>query len=526
MNLFKKKNKEEEILFGSEKKYKKARTNKKDTVSGAELKKRLKYGSLSVVFTALVVAAIVVCNILVESIAAKFPETSIDTTDKQYFELSQESKDYLKTLEEYEIEITFIGDKYELMGYSHYNKIITLAEKYVQYTPHLKVSFVDIDKDPTYTSKYDIVDYATGDVVVSCGNRFRQLGQDDFIYKKEDESTGSSMYDESTTTDDITDYSLTAEYALSTAIKVVTASDNPQAVVLEGHGEQMPEKLTSLLQSNGYTVEIQTNLFDEIKKDARLLVIAAPTKDYTEDELKKLDEFLYNGGKYGKNVMYIADYTQPKLPNIEAFLADWGFIISDGVVYESDDSLALAGNPQLTPLRFIDTSITLNSALAKVTAYGYYGRPTKLASVLDANMENKIILQHTETSKVGTASKDGFKKGEGESYPYICMSRTTLSKYSENIEVMESSLLYVNSLGYFHNDLFSTSYANADIAIAAIDSTLGRDNELLLPSKSLTSAALGITYEAANIIGAIAAVVIPVLLLLVCLVVCIRRRFL
>lgn len=521
MNLFKKKN--EEATEPSEKKFKKIRINKKEGISGEEVKKRLKYGSLSIVFTALVVAVLIVCNILVETIAAKIPQTVIDTTDKQYFELSDESKEYIQTLDDYKIDITFIGDEYELMSATHYNKIITLAKKYTMYQRNIKVDFVDVDKDPTFSAKYDVVDLAKGDVIVACGNRFRQLCESDFIYQKEEE-TGTDYEDDTAT--DISDYSLTAEYAFSTAIKVVTASDNPQAVYLTGHGEQMPEKLTGLLNSNGYTVEEHKSLLTDIKEDAKLAIIAAPSKDYTEEELKTLDEFLYNGGKYGKNVMYIADYTQPKLPNIEAFLADWGFIVEDGVVYESDDSLALAGNPQLTPLRFIDTSITLNAALKEVTAYGYYGRPTKIANVLDVSMENSVILQHTDTSKVGTASDEGFKKGEGESYPYVCMSRTTISKYSQDIEILESSVLYVNSIGFFHNDLFSASYANADIAIAAIDSTLGRDNELLLPSKSLTSAALGITYDAANVIGAIAAVVIPVLLLLTCLVICIRRRFL
>ena len=528
MSLFKKKNNDEENLLvaETEKKSKKILTNKKDGTSVAEFKKRLKYGSLSMAFTVIVVAVLIVCNILVEVIAAKIPQTSIDTTDKQYFELSQESKDYLKTLEDYEIEITFIGDKYELLSATHYNKIINLAENYVHYTPHLKVNFVDTDKDPTFSTKYDVVDLAKGDVIVSCGNRFRQLIESDFIYTKKDEDDGSTIYDDGSDETQVSDYSLTAEYALSTAIMVVTASDNPQAVYITGHGEQMPEKLTSLLENNGYGVEEHTNLLNDIKEDAKLAIIAAPSKDYTEEELKKLDAFLYNEGKYGKNIMYIADYTQPKLPNIEAFLADWGFIVEEGVVYESDDSLALAGNPQLTPLRFIDTSITLNAALKEVTAYGYYGRPTKIADVLDVSMENSIILQHTESSKVGTANDEGFKKGEGDSFPYACLSRTTISKYSENIDILQSSVLYVNSLGYFHNDLFSASYANADIAIAAIDSTLGRDNELLLPSKSLTSAALGITYDAANVVGVIVAVVIPVLLLIVCLVICIRRRLL
>ena len=64
--MFKKKN--EEVGETSEKKINKVRTNKNKGLSGEELKKRLKYGSLSMVFTVLVVAALLVCNIIVETI--------------------------------------------------------------------------------------------------------------------------------------------------------------------------------------------------------------------------------------------------------------------------------------------------------------------------------------------------------------------------------------------------------------------------------------------------------------------------
>lgn len=515
MNLFKKKNTEEQVASPSE---------KKNKLFSAELKRKLKYGSLSVVFTALVIAAVIVCNILVDLIASKIPETSIDTTDKQYYELSEESIDYLKTLKDYEIDITFIGEQTVLLSNDYYNKIVTLAEKYEVYAPKLNVSYVDVDKNPAFAAKYDDIDLAVGDAIVSCGERYRQLTENDFIYIKEDESNQDEYYGEETT--DEKNYSLNAEYALSTAIMVVTASDNPKATIITGHGEQMPEKLTLLLENNGYTVSSQS-IINDLDYNSNLIVIAAPSKDYSEADLKKLDDFLFNDGKYGKNIMYIADYTQPVLPNIEAFLGDWGFLISEGVVYESDDSLSFAGNPELTPLRFIDSELTLNAALSEISSYGEYGKPAKIASKLDGKMENSIILQHTETAKVGTATAEGFNKGEGEGYPYVAMSRTTLSKYSEDVTVLQSSVLFVNSLGFFEGDLFERAYfANSDITIAAVDSMLGRDNELLLPMKSLTSAALGITYEQANIIGCITAVVIPALLLIVCLVICIRRRFL
>ncbi len=530
MSLFKKdkntENKDIENISSSKKaeeKFKKEKTEKKTGISSKEIKKRLKYGSLSVVFTVIVIVAVILCNILIELVADKIPAATIDTTDKQYYALSDESIDYLKTLDEYEIKITFIGSKTQLFSDEYYNKITTLAEKYKQYTKNLSINYVDIDKNPGFAADYDNIELSLGDAIVECGERYKQLSVSDFIYTEtEDESSTMSEGME----EEVTDYSLTAEYALSTAIMVVTASDKPVATVITGNGEKMPEKLTKLLENNGYTVNSQT-LLKEIDKDSNILVIAAPTKDYSEADLKKLDEFLFNGGKYGKNVMYIADYSQPVLPNMETFLEDWGFVVSEGVVYESDDSLAYANNPALNRLDFIDASLTLGSALADISSFGYYGRPTKIASVLEANMENSIILQHTDTSMVGKATTEGFDKTKNEAYPYVAMGCTTLSKYSQDIDVLQSSVLYVNSLGFFEDELFEKAYSgNPDITIAAIDSTLGRDNTLLLPSKSLTAAALGITYETANIIGFIATVVVPVALLVVCLVVYIRRRFL
>ncbi|MEE1280316.1 MAG: Gldg family protein [Oscillospiraceae bacterium] len=506
-----------------EEKFKKERVSKKTGLTGAELKKRLKYGSLSVVFTAIVIAAVIICNIVIELVAARIPTASIDTTDKQYYELSEQSIDYLKTLEKYEIEIIFIGEKTDLVSDEYYYKVITLAEKYKMYTPHLKISYVDIDKNPGFAADYDNIELALGDALVVCGERYRQLSTSDFIYTQQDESTSGSTSENGNSE---VNYSLTAEYALSTAIMVVTASDDPVATVITGHGEQMPEKLTNLLENNGYAVNSQS-ILKELDYNSNLLVIAAPTKDYSEGDLKKLDEFLYNGGKYGKNVMYIADYTQPVLPNVEAFLHDWGIVVSEGVVYESDESIAYASNPALNHLDFIDAELTLGFAMSEVSAYGYYGRPTTIAKVLDTYMENSIILQHTETSKVGKATENGFDKGDGEAYPYVAMARTTYSRYSQDLDVLESNLLYVNSLGFFEDEQFEKAYsANPDITIAAVDSTLGRGNTLAIPSKSLTAAALGITYNMANTIGIIATVVVPVLLLILCIVVYIRRRFL
>ena len=518
-------NQDNEAADSSEKKAEKFKKEAKSGKVGAtrgERLRHLKYGSLSVVFTVVVIAVIVLCNVLVSFAAEKFPALSFDTSANQYYELTDESIEFLDTLDDYSIKVRFIGSKSTLMSDDYYSKITTLAEKYEQYTPDLTVSYVDIDKNPGFAADYDDAQLTTGDALVVCGDRYRQLTSGDFLYSsKEDQEAAQN----SGGTEEV-EYSLNAEYALTTAIMVVTASDNPQATVVTGHGEKELPKLVKLLENNGFTVSSQ-NIIKEFADDSNLLIIAAPTKDYSESELKKLDDFMYNNGKYGKNIFYIADYSQPVLPNLEAFLYDWGIILEEGVVYESDDSVAIASRPYLTRLSFIDPNLTLSSALADVTAYGYYGRPAKIADVLDVSMTNEITLQHTETSKVGKATEDGFEKGDGEAYPYVAMARTTIEKTDADYTAMQSSLIFANSLGFFEDELFEKAYsANPDVTIAVVDAVLGRGNNLLIPIKSLSAATLGITYETANIIGAVAAIVIPVLLLVACLFVYIRRRFL
>ena len=516
-------NQDTEAADSSEKKaekFKKEKESGKVGASRAERLRQLKYGSLSVVFTVIVIAAIVLCNVLITFAAEKFPALSIDTSANQYYELSDESIEYLGTLDDYSIKVIFIGSKSTLISDKYYNKVITLAEKYEQYAKDITVSYVDIDKNPGFAADYDDAELTVGDALVVCGNRYRQLTSGDFLYASEEDQQAAQEYETEV------EYSLNAEYALTTAIMVVTASDEPQATVITGHGEKELPKLTTLLENNGFTVGTQS-IIKEFPAESNMLIIAAPTKDYSEEDLKKLDDFMYNEGKYGKNIFYIADYSQPVLPNLEAFLYDWGIILEEGVVYESDDSVAIASRPYLNRLSFIDPNLTLSSALAEVTAYGYYGRPAKIASSLDVSMKNEITLQHSETSKVGKSTEDGFVKGDGEAYPYVAMARTTLEKTSTDYTAMESSLIFANSAGFFEGELFERAYsANSDVTMAVVDAVLGRGNNLLLPVKSLSAASLGITYETANVIGAIATIVIPVALLVACLFVYIRRRFL
>jgi hypothetical protein len=111
------------------------------------------------------------------------------------------------------------------------------------------------------------------------------------------------------------------------------------------------------------------------------------------------------------------------------------------------------------------------------------------------------------------------------------MSYTSLETYSSDFSIVASNVLFADSLGFFEGDemlsLFNRNLtANSDITMAAVDHILGRQNNLYIPAKNLTEASLALDLQTADIIGAVATIGVPVVLLIICLVVYVRRRFL
>ena len=65
-------------------------------------------------------------------------------------------------------------------------------------------------------------------------------------------------------------------------------------------------------------------------------MIVPPAADYSESDMKKMEDYLNNGGKYDKHLFYIASAAQGDMPNINEFLSEWGFqVMSEDYVYET-----------------------------------------------------------------------------------------------------------------------------------------------------------------------------------------------
>ena len=91
----------------------------------------------------------------------------------------------------------------------------------------------------------------------------------------------------------------------------------------------------TLLVANGYNVNEIDITKDEIPSETDIAVIPAPTVDYLPEEIQKVSDYLNNGNELGKQLIYVASYSQKKTPNLDEFLEEYGLSVGEGVVCET-----------------------------------------------------------------------------------------------------------------------------------------------------------------------------------------------
>ena len=119
--------------------------------------KKLKYGSLSVVFTAAFVGLILAFNLILSTIAPKV-NLAVDISKKELYSISQGTKDILESAlhGNFKITIYFLADrdKYDKDQYSML--VRNLGEEYARVYPNnVTVEYNDIEKDPTFAKKIE-----------------------------------------------------------------------------------------------------------------------------------------------------------------------------------------------------------------------------------------------------------------------------------------------------------------------------------------------------------------------------------
>ena len=266
----------------------------------------------------------------------------------------------------------------------------------------------------------------------------------------------------------------------------------------------------------------------EIEDDTQIVVVAAPTVDFTDAEIKKLDAFLVNGGDYGKQMIYIANPNQPKLPKLEAFLAEWGIGFEDGVTVETNTNRIYYNqyfsiqDPDSIDLDFIGRTDALKAPIVM-----YNVRPIKALFEAQNLRSTKVLCTTYDSSVLAPLdAPDDWDAASAQKQVF----NTIVAGQRETDTTDVNKIKHSTILAFASSDMFasgigdSDTFGNSQFTVSVLNELTGKENAITVASKDLTGVALEINATTAIILGIVFVAVLPLTVLIIGLVVYLRRR--
>ncbi len=319
--------------------------------------KKLRYGGVSALVTAVIVAAIILFNVIFSALSQKFTWYA-DLTPDLLFTLSDECIDLIRNgdekFENSSSPIEMIdkiraenkqynadnGLTVGTEGYRDEDPMINIifcddpdvwengdsSLKYVyntakelqtEFPEHIAIKNYNIVHNPSLVTKYKTNSLSVIDptsVIIEFGTEYRIRTLKSFYSYKSDAPQ--------------TPWAYNGEKAFSASILSVTRSESPIACITVNHGESFVDTaLQETLVDAGYLIYFLDLKNEEIPEDCRLLVIYNPVEDFLVkdgtsdvDEVAKIDKFLDETN----SMMVFMSPTSPVLNNLEEYLEEWG----------------------------------------------------------------------------------------------------------------------------------------------------------------------------------------------------------
>lgn len=514
--------------------------------------RRLRFGTASTALTIVVIVGILLLNVIVDVLANRFPLTFDLSADKT-FTLSQKSEEIANKVEK-DLQVVIFMDESEFTNpannslnqtFSYYygisvpefetmfTEFYTALQQYRQHSKNkISYQFINQDQEPEksapYETKYGV---SAGDVLFVSGERYKT----------------SSIYDMFTMdTSTLSTYGYytfesTVEKTLASYINNMQSENDHIVQVLTGHDEDTSAiaGLKTLYELNGYTFrEMNITSSAAFDEKAEVMLIMAPSNDYTEAEVKRVQEWLFNEGSYGRHLIVYVHPTA-SCPNLYELLdVEYGIQVTNQLLQESDyantrnygaynilcdvpstkyTSNSVSEGKLYTPLARRLTT-TLKSSVEEENAISHlgiplvnYGDTAKVISIKDFNEENDA----------GAVSLNA------DEYPLTSMIASVFDTYNNNTQEAAYGTVVVSgcpSMAYSSN-ITDSSLNNEELLLDSINSVTGYENSVTISNKVIRADSISFNDKTKLIVGLyILTIGVPVIVLIIGFVVFLRRK--
>lgn len=466
--------------------------------------RRWKYGAASLAITVLGIILAVAANAVAGLLDSRFGWTA-DLTAQGRYGLSQAGAEYLSGLEE-EVSIYVMRSEEDLAGGSYY--VVQAYETLLacrRESGRISLEFVDLVSDPAFAARYPELELGSWDILVEAGERRELL-------------SFSQLYDYSADGGSVT--ASRAEEKLVNAILSVLSEERTVAALLTGYGDASPEDLTSLMEANRFEVRVCSLVAGDPDPEAELAILFAPQRDLEPESLEKLDAWLDNNGVQGRSLFVFADPNFPNLPNLEAFLAEWGIGLGEGYAFESRSSLYYE-RPFYPIAQYGDMDYAEGMTQSDITVMALC-RPVKALFESRNNYETSVLLEFTESagSLPPDAEEVAAEHVTGDVQAMILSARSWYGA-----EVTRSYVAVSGSALAFSSGLTaSATFANGRYILGLFRKLSTQETGVSIPPKDLTQPVHRMTAAQASGFVWVFLVILPAAVLALGAAVWLRRR--
>lgn len=492
-----------------------------------------KHGTMSVVLTVVFIAAVVVVNIIVNILSERF-NTSADLSAAGIYSLQETTENYLNEQLGGEVTFTVLANEkeFESAG-THYKQINELLKKMEIESDKVFVKYLDLNQNPNYSSQFKGESLASNYIVVESEKtgRHRILTPGDYFSVIDEVAS----YDSSVIEQYIAYYGSyvisgsNIEQAAVSAMMYVSNDDLVRVAFTEGYGEEESRSLRELLTKNGYEVTTINLNTSEIDSSIDFIVMFGPTMDVSNENLKKIDTFLDNNGAFGKTFMYFASAEQPKTPNIDSFLADWGMQVDYSVVGQTNaDYLLSSWLGRYAHLQHIeDTEYAGNTYGSTLYTFGSDLRPVK--QIWDngsrGSVETKVLMSTYDGAflyPLDFSEDEEFLIESAESGVF----NDAVMAYRVHSATQELARVAVFGSTQLANDTFMSmsNSNNQDFFINMFNYISGKEASIVVKSKSYSVATFDMNASTANALAIVLCIAVPVAVIVLGIVIWVRRR--
>ena len=478
-----------------------------------KLNHSIKVNLLFAVIVALLLIAVFLFNGITLALSNRYPLYA-DLTSNAAYEVGEETQALLGGLDA-PVEIYVLSTEDAFGGSSYLQQAKRIINQYPRFSDKISLTYVDYASDPTFATQFPDLSLSNGDLIVKSGNKVKQV------------IVGNLFNYAYTASGELTIESSRAEEALTSAIVNVTSGESTKIAVLTGNGVTETEIFTALLADNNYDLASVNLTTDSLSGfDAALLL--APTSDLSEDVVRKLDAFLYNGGSYGKTLFYTASVNQGAMPNLDAFLSEWGVSFADGAVFETSADRTYQYQPYYPVVDYEDGKYKDGLKDASTPFLMPLSRPMQLLFSAKDGYYVETLLSFGATTGVRPSDagedftvEDAALRGPLPALVLSSYNATAADGSAVNSRVaVSASTAMLDSIG-----LQNSSLTNSEYLLNLLADLTEREGGVNIQSKTLAGKTLGVTSAQVTTLGVVLAGVLPLCIIAAGVAVWFIRRY-